>query len=709
MSGVVSAAVTGQSLSRNPPPVPALKRDASRVATNHLLAAQKEAHRVRHRVSGMLVGAGSILVIIGMACFVVDQRQNQSYPGSVWPLVPGGYLLLLGVLPTDRRSVFSLIMLCFSGSLIMLGVFVNRTLHFLHSESDCSEAPSVAECVDTVWWGVAAAIAAVIAVSLLPTLRAYSRPVGIPSRRALHRLWAVARASTAMFSAAFVATSVVRYQTAETYYRREGHQRYGSRHDDMIAAGIMSSVWLSCSAVLNYAVRRRIAHALTRLGSRGEAERSAAVAGLVGGLDPQRALEIAQQRFRSIGFRQLQVEDFLPTPPEPPPPLLSPSRRRQSAATPNARLSTRAPHLSFRPSARARHESNPRNSSHSGSGSHQGSNSGRSGRLNVPFKPRDLSQLAMPAKFGDEVTFLSHSWHDDGPSKFGKLTEWAAAHERVMGASPKLWLDKACIDQQNISENLASLPCFLAACSSLLVVCGPTYLTRLWCLLELYTYVFMGGAMDRVTVVPLCQTWDETRAQFSRFDVQHAMCHLADERDRLLGVIEAGFGDTATFSKILQTTFNEQVLAAANSDAFFSRHSSCCAVTADASTSRANGPWALLNSIVCACPAVDERAADASRSVRPRPSLGSVGTPRAAHGGSGLAGMPPSLSLSFSLPLSVSLSLPPFLPCDASPWPRARRPLPRATAPPRHGRSRARRRRARRAARASWTRGAASR
>ena len=607
LSGVVVAAVSRQSLSRKPAPCPTLKRDASRLAANHLLTAQKSAHRVRHRVSGMLMGAGSILVVTGMGFFVIDQRQNQSYPGSVWPLVPGGYLLLLGVLPTDRRAVFSLIMLCFCGSLVMFGVFVNRTFHFLDHESDCKDAPSVAECVDTVWWVVAAAIAAVVAISLLPTLRAYSRPAGIPSRRALHRLWAVARATTAMYSAAFVATSVVRHQTAEAYYQRDGYRRYGSRHDDLIGAVVMSSVWLTCSAALNYAVRRHIAHALTRLGSRGEAARSAAVAGLVGGLDPQRALEVAQQRFRSIDFRQLQVEDFMRNAPAP-----SPSPQRQSVASPNKRVSARGGggicSISFSPRASQRMRQASRNSSHSGS--HSGSNSGRSGRLNAqPLQPRDLSQLAVPAKFGDEVVFLSHSWHDDGPSKFGKLMEWATAYERIMGASPKLWLDKACIDQQNISENLASLPCFLAGCSSLLVVCGPTYLTRLWCLLELYTYVFMGGAMDRVTVLPLCQTWDETRAQFSSFDVQHASCHLADERDRLLGVIEAGFGDTATFSKILQTTFNEQVLAAANSDRFFSRKASLCAAPTELSAvPRNTGPWGLLSSIVCSCPAVDERA-----------------------------------------------------------------------------------------------------
>ena len=43
-----------------------------------------------------------------------------------------------------------------------------------------------------------------------------------------------------------------------------------------------------------------------------------------------------------------------------------------------------------------------------------------------------------------------------------------------------IWLDKACIDQQNIDASLAVLPIFLAGCKSLLVLPGSTYATRLW-------------------------------------------------------------------------------------------------------------------------------------------------------------------------------------------------------------------------------------
>ena len=48
--------------------------------------------------------------------------------------------------------------------------------------------------------------------------------------------------------------------------------------------------------------------------------------------------------------------------------------------------------------------------------------------------------------------------------------------------------DKACIDQSNIEQSLACLPVFLAGCQMLLVVAGPTYCSRLWCVMELFTF-----------------------------------------------------------------------------------------------------------------------------------------------------------------------------------------------------------------------------
>lgn len=36
-----------------------------------------------------------------------------------------------------------------------------------------------------------------------------------------------------------------------------------------------------------------------------------------------------------------------------------------------------------------------------------------------------------------------------------------------------MWLDKLCIDQQNIADDLQCLPVFLMACKKLLILAGP--------------------------------------------------------------------------------------------------------------------------------------------------------------------------------------------------------------------------------------------
>ena len=48
---------------------------------------------------------------------------------------------------------------------------------------------------------------------------------------------------------------------------------------------------------------------------------------------------------------------------------------------------------------------------------------------------------------------------------------------------------QACIDQSNIAASLPCLPIFLSGCKELLVVAGDTYTSRLWCVMELFTFL----------------------------------------------------------------------------------------------------------------------------------------------------------------------------------------------------------------------------
>ena len=105
------------------------------------------------------------------------------------------------------------------------------------------------------------------------------------------------------------------------------------------------------------------------------------------------------------------------------------------------------------------------------------------------------------AALGAVDSFISHSWQDDGPAKFAQLTAWGAKQRGVAdGKEPLVWLDKACIDQDNVDANLAALPVFLSGCRSLVVLAGPTYATRLW-----YAAVAPRRARDASEAAPLRQ------------------------------------------------------------------------------------------------------------------------------------------------------------------------------------------------------------
>merc|ERR1712070_298312 len=118
---------------------------------------------------------------------------------------------------------------------------------------------------------------------------------------------------------------------------------------------------------------------------------------------------------------------------------------------------------------------------------------------NTPNPERQ--KLTKAAKLGEPDAFLSHSWHDDAEEKWEMLQEWRESFKKHhKGREPKLWIDKYCIDQSNISESLACLPAFLFGCKKLLILCGKTYLDRLWCLIEIMVFIEMGGEMSNLEV-----------------------------------------------------------------------------------------------------------------------------------------------------------------------------------------------------------------
>ena len=101
----------------------------------------------------------------------------------------------------------------------------------------------------------------------------------------------------------------------------------------------------------------------------------------------------------------------------------------------------------------------------------------------------------------DVDLFVSHSWQDPSLEKWSALKsycdKWTETHNR----EPRVWLDMYCLDPDSISEPQFH-PVYLMASNHLVVLKGPTFLTQLWCCIELLMYVVaccVSRSMMRVT------------------------------------------------------------------------------------------------------------------------------------------------------------------------------------------------------------------
>jgi len=164
-----------------------------------------------------------------------------------------------------------------------------------------------------------------------------------------------------------------------------------------------------------------------------------------------------------------------------------------------------------------------------------------------------LNRRVKHAALGDCDAFVSHSWRDDGDLKYAKLLE-----HRFASAAPTIWLDKACIDQGNIEASLSVLPVFLSSCKELLILPGSTYATRLWCVMEIFVFVQMGGERERAVILPLTDDAD-LLGKLVRFNAGEAQCFLPGDRHKLLATIESSFGTFHPFNKIVRSIFQDKL------------------------------------------------------------------------------------------------------------------------------------------------------
>lgn len=185
----------------------------------------------------------------------------------------------------------------------------------------------------------------------------------------------------------------------------------------------------------------------------------------------------------------------------------------------------------------------------------------QAGELKNNTPDKDMRARASLTRLSTCDAFVSHSWHDDSGAKWAALQRWRMTFVEQKGREPCVWFDKCCIDQTSIEHDLRCLPVFLSGCRRLVVFCGPTYLTRLWCVIELFTFVHMGGRLDRVQFIPVLRPGHEDedlqaiQKSFKTFDVRKCDCFLLDDKERMLNIINSIYGDVDDFNKAVRPIF----------------------------------------------------------------------------------------------------------------------------------------------------------
>ena len=60
--------------------------------------------------------------------------------------------------------------------------------------------------------------------------------------------------------------------------------------------------------------------------------------------------------------------------------------------------------------------------------------------------------------------------------------------------------------------------------------------------MEVFTFLRMGGELDRIVVIPIGWNDVSAKASFEEVDVMEAKCFLESDRQRLWAIIESGEG-----------------------------------------------------------------------------------------------------------------------------------------------------------------------
>lgn len=162
-----------------------------------------------------------------------------------------------------------------------------------------------------------------------------------------------------------------------------------------------------------------------------------------------------------------------------------------------------------------------------------------------------LNRHTRQTELGDIDGFISHSWHDDTEEKWAALQEWRRSFTEREGREPRVWIDKFCIDQAAVEEDLACLPVYQAGSREVVILLGKTYLQRVWCVLELLVLSAVGFGEQNVSVFRLGASNLDHDRLLDSFSVHSTQCDRPEDKCKLLATAAARFGDIDDFDKVV--------------------------------------------------------------------------------------------------------------------------------------------------------------
>jgi len=82
----------------------------------------------------------------------------------------------------------------------------------------------------------------------------------------------------------------------------------------------------------------------------------------------------------------------------------------------------------------------------------------------------------------------------------------------------------------------------------MVVFVGESYFRRMWCMLELFTYVRSGGTVGRIKLKPLHA--EKAESVIATLDIGKADCYLREDKQRILAIVESSYGSSSQFNAV---------------------------------------------------------------------------------------------------------------------------------------------------------------